>query len=83
MKTILAVLMVITFSGCAVITYEDQDGAKFAYRRIGAQSITGLDVRRDKTGIKSFKVQGNKGDMGQMAEVITTLAGMAAKTQTP
>lgn len=78
-KTIL-LLPLIFVVGCASISYETGD-EKFVYSRVGSQKVTGLEVKRDKDGIKEVKIKSSNGDLGETAQVIKDLAVMAAQAQ--
>ena len=60
--------------GCATVSYEDAQGRKFSYSRMGNQAIKGLKVDQTTNTI-SVEIQSVQNDTQALTEAVTTLAG--------
>ena len=72
-------LIVFLLAGCASITYQSPSGEKMTYTRWGAQNISGLSVTKNADGVTTLNLESNKADMGQLADVLKSMAEIAAK----
>jgi len=78
----LVFILALLLSGCASVTYTTKDGEKLTYSRVGAQSIQGLEIVRNKNGITKVKVSRNVASAKDIGEMVANLADVASKMPT-
>ena len=77
MKKLLILIICLLFcsAGCARITWKEDE---FTYSRLGKQSIDGLVVEKDKSGVLKVKIGKQVGSSGVMAKILTDIAKVSA-----
>lgn len=66
-------ILVLVLSGCAVISGQTKDGAKFKYSRLGFQSLDEVEIVKNETGT-SFKLKKQTTDSANLAAALKNAA---------
>lgn len=69
MRYKLIILSLLTCIGCATVSYEDAQGRKFSYSRLGNQAIKGLKVDQTTNTI-TVEVQSAQSDTQALTDTI-------------
>ena len=78
-KTLMALLISILLlgTGCSTVKYQSANGEVLEYRRLGTQTIQGLELNKSSRGDITVKVDKHKVD----ADIITELRKIAVTGQ--
>jgi len=69
-----SLIFLVFLVGCATVSYEDAQGRKFSYSRLGNQAIKGLKATQTTNGV-DIEITSVQSDTQALTDAVKTLAG--------
>lgn len=69
MRKSIIIFMILVLGGCATVSYKNSNGEEFNYKRIGTQSLQGLELTKSSQGDISVRINKSVADASAITEV--------------